>query len=92
MYHQLDICFITYHQMYICKTILEKKINIENENVYVIRYLIDTVVSNRVAGVPIELDYNIYGNNILTTELNLFVSVDEEKKQKIITARGKRIM
>ena len=28
-------------------------------------YLIDTVVSNRVAGVPIELDYNIYGNNIL---------------------------
>lgn len=33
-----------------------------NDNVYVVRYLIDTVVSNRVAGIPIDLDYNIYGN------------------------------
>ncbi len=71
---------------------IRKNFNIENENVYVIRYLIDTVVSNRVAGVPIELDYNIYGNNILKPDLTLFVSVDEEKRQKRITERGKSIL
>ena len=71
---------------------IRKNFNIENENVYVIRYLIDTVVSNRVAGVPIELDYNIYGNNILKPDLTLFVSVDEDKRQKRITKRGKSIL
>lgn len=71
---------------------IRKNFNIENENVYVIRYLIDTVVSNRVAGVPLELDYNIYGNNILKPDLTLFVSVDEEKRQKRITKRGKSIL
>lgn len=71
---------------------IRKNFNIENENVYVIRYLIDTVVSNRVAGVPLELDYNIYGNNILKPDLTLFVSVDEEKRQKRITERGKSIL
>ena len=71
---------------------IRKNFNIENENVYVIRYLIDTVVSNRVAGVPIELDYNIYGNNILKPDLTLFVSVDEDKRQKRITERGKSIL
>lgn len=71
---------------------IRKNFNIEKENVYVIRYLIDTVVSNRVAGVPIELDYNIYGNNILKPDLTLFVSVDEEKRQKRITERGKSIL
>ena len=71
---------------------IRKNFNIENENVYVIRYLIDTVVSNRVAGVPIELDYNIYENNILKPDLTLFVSVDEDKRQKRITERGKSIL
>lgn len=71
---------------------IRKNFNIENENVYVIRYLIDTVVSNRVAGVPLELDYNIYGNNILKPDLTLFVSVDEDKRQKRITERGKSIL
>ena len=38
------------------------------------------------------MDYNIYGNNILKPDLTLFVSVEEEKRQKRITARGKSIL
>ena len=61
----------------------------KNNNVYVVRYLIDTVVSNRVAGIDIDLDYNIYGNNLLVPDLTLFVQVDESIREARITSRGK---
>ena len=61
----------------------------KNNNVYVVRYLIDTVVSNRVAGIDIDLDYNIYGNNLLVPDLTLFVQVDESIREARITNRGK---
>jgi len=63
--------------------------DIEKNNVYVVRYLIDTVVSNRVAGIDINLDYNIYGNNILIPDLTLFVHTDEDIRQNRISCRGK---
>lgn len=64
----------------------------ENNNVYVVRYLIDTVVSNRVAGIDIDLDYNIYGNELLVPDLTLFVYTDEEKRKKRISDRGKNVL
>ena len=60
-----------------------------NNNVYVVRYLIDTVVSNRVAGIPLDLDYNIYGNNLLIPDLTLFIGLKEEERQYRISNRGK---
>ncbi len=58
-------------------------------NVYLVRYLIDTVVSNRVSGVNINLDYNIYGNQLLIPDLTLFISINEEIRSARITNRGK---
>ena len=60
-----------------------------NKNVYLVRYLIDTVVSNRVAGIDINLNYNIYGNQLLIPDLTLFVGLSEEIRSKRIANRGK---
>ena len=58
-------------------------------NIYIVRYLIDTVVSNRVAGIPIDLDYKIYGNDLLVPDLTLFLNVNETERQKRLSERGK---
>ena len=63
--------------------------DLKETDVYVVRYLIDTVVSNRGAGIPIDLNYNIYGNNLLVPDLTLFIYTDEEIRQNRITNRGK---
>ena len=63
--------------------------DLNETDVYVVRYLIDTVVSNRVAGIPIDLDYNIYGNDLLIPDLTLFVYTEESIRQGRITNRGK---
>lgn len=63
--------------------------DLENENVYLVRYLIDTVVSNRVAGIPIDLNYNIYGNELLVPDATVFVSLNEKIRQQRISSRGK---
>ena len=63
--------------------------NLDTTDVYVIRYLIDTVVSNRVSGIPIDLNYNIYGNDLLVPDLTLFVYTNEDIRQTRISSRGK---
>lgn len=63
--------------------------DIEKNNIYVVRYLIDTVVSNRVAGININLDYNIYDHNILVPDLTLFIYANEDIRQNRINSRGK---
>lgn len=68
---------------------IKKHCNYSEKNVYVIRYLIDTVVSNRVAGIPIDLNYSIYGNKLLVPDLTLFVYTDENIRQSRISHRGK---
>lgn len=71
---------------------IKKNFDINRENIYLVRYLIDTVVSNRVAGVPIELNYNVYGNNLLIPDATLFITLDEQIRQSRITKRGKSIL
>lgn len=61
----------------------------KNKNVYLVRYLIDTVVSNRVAGIPMDLDYHIFGNDLLEPDLTIFVELDEETRQRRLVQRGK---
>ena len=68
---------------------IKQNCDYKNHNVYLVRYLIDTVVSSRAAGIPMELDYNIYGNELLKPDLTLFVSVDEETRQRRLLERGK---
>lgn len=68
---------------------IKKNCDYINNNIYVVRYLIDTVVSNRVAGIPLELNYNLYGNQLLVPDLTLFVQLNEQVRQSRITTRGK---
>lgn len=66
---------------------IRKNIDYHKHNVYCVRYLIDTVVSHRVAGMNVELDYEKY--NILKPQLTIYVKLDEKIRQKRITRRGK---
>ena len=68
---------------------IKKKTDYKNSNVYCVRYLIDTVVSNRVAGLNIDLDYNIFSANLLKPDLTLFVYTNEAVRSKRIENRGK---
>ena len=71
---------------------IKNNLDYKNNNIYCVRYLIDTVVSNRVAGVDVSLDYNIYGNHLLIPDVTLFVFSDENLRQKRITLRGKSVL
>lgn len=64
--------------------------NYKENNVYCVRYLIDTVVSHSVAGLDVKLDYETY--DILKPDLTIFVKLNEETRQKRITERGKSIL
>ena len=68
---------------------IKQNCDYQNHNVYLVRYLIDTVVSSRVAGIPLELDYHVYGNQLIEPDLTIFVSVDEETRQQRLAVRGK---
>ncbi len=69
---------------------IKKYIDYKNCNVYCVRYLIDTVVSHRVAGLDVKLEYDQY--NILKPDLTIFVTLSEEIRQKRITNRGKSFL
>ena len=69
---------------------IRNNIDYKNNNVYCVRYLIDTVVSHRTLGLSVELDYEKY--NIIKPDMTIFVRIDEETRQKRITERGKSIL
>lgn len=71
---------------------IKENFDYKNNNIYCVRYLIDTVVSNRVGGVDVDLNYNIYGNELLQPDVTIFVSLDEKVRQTRITNRGKSIL
>lgn len=68
---------------------IKENLDYENNDIYCVRYLIDTVVSNRVGGVDVDLDYNIYGNELLHPDVTIFVSLNEKIRQTRISNRGK---
>ncbi len=59
----------------------------QKQNLYCVRYLIDTVVSHQVAGLDVDLDYSKY--NIIKPDLTIFVTIDEKIREQRISARGK---
>lgn len=58
-------------------------------NVYCVRYLIDTVVSHRVAGLDVELVYETDSYKIRRPDSIIFLDIDESLRQERITKRGK---
>ena len=69
---------------------IKREGNYKENNVYCVRYLIDTVVSHSVAGLDVKLNYETY--DILKPDLTIFVKLNEEIRQKRITERGKSIL
>ncbi len=65
------------------------KEQLKTHNVYCVRYLIDTVVSHRVAGMNVELAYQGMGYDIYKPDATLFINIDESVRQDRINARGK---
>ena len=65
------------------------KEQLKTHNVYCVRYLIDTVVSHRVAGMNVELAYQGMGYDIHKPDATLFINIDESVRQDRITVRGK---
>lgn len=66
---------------------IKKEDNYKEKNVYCVRYLVDTVVSHKAAGLDVSLDYETY--DILKPDLTIFVKLNEDLRQKRITERGK---
>ena len=62
---------------------------LKTHNVYCVRYLIDTVISHRVAGLDVELNYEGMGYSIHKPDTTIFVNIDESVRQSRITVRGK---
>lgn len=69
---------------------IRNNVDYKENNVYCVRYLVDTVVSHQVAGLEVELDYETYG--IIKPDLTIFVSLNEQVRQERITKRGKSIL
>ena len=69
---------------------IRKNVDYENNNVYCVRYLIDTVVSHQVAGLNVEMDYEKF--NILKPDKTIFVELEESIRQDRISARGKGVL
>ena len=84
------------HYLYYLSSVVYESDKIKREgkykenNVYCVRYLIDTVVSHSVAGLDVKLNYETY--DILKPDLTIFVKLNEEIRQKRITERGKSIL
>ena len=71
---------------------IKKHFDYKNNNVYCVRYLIDTVVSHKVAGLDVKLDYETDLYSILKPDLTIFVDIDESVRQQRITNRGKSVL
>lgn len=69
---------------------IKKNIDYKNNNVYCVRYLIDTVVSHRAAGLEVDLEYDKY--DILKPDMTIFVSLEETTRQERINKRGKSLL
>ena len=65
---------------------IRKQYDYKKNNVYCVRYLIDTIVSHNSAGLKVELEYEKY--NILKPDLTIFIKLKEETRQKRIKERG----
>ncbi|MBI6885099.1 AAA family ATPase [Pseudomonas putida] len=65
---------------------------LEKGNVYCVRYLIDTVVSHRAAGLDVDLEYTTSLYSIRKPDLTIMLQLDESVRQDRITVRGKGVL
>lgn len=84
------------HYLYYLSSVVHASARIEEMlkegNVYCVRYLIDTVVSHRVAGLDIDMIYDGGFYKIRQPDLTIFITVNEHVRQERITSRGKGLL
>jgi len=68
---------------------IENFMKTSDANVYCVRYFVDTVVSQKVAGLPIDLNYETELYKIKKPDLIVFLEVDENERQRRLEIRGK---
>jgi thymidylate kinase len=65
---------------------------LETGNVYCVRYLIDSVISHRAAGLNVELEYETSFYAVRKPDITLCLTINEEVRQSRITTRGKGLL
>jgi len=68
---------------------IEETMKTENGNVYCVRYFIDTIVSQRASGLPVDLVYETDLYKIQKPDLIVFLDVNEGIRQERLEGRGK---
>lgn len=81
-----------YYLTSVVKASNDIKEKLKTQNVYCVRYLIDTIVSHRAMGLDVDLDYDLGFTCIAKPDLTLFIDIDEGARQQRITERGKSIL
>lgn len=87
-----NFCPASHYHLYLSAVILASeqiKQKLKTHNVYCVRYLMDTVVSHRVLGLNLSLDYNLGYYNIRKPDFTIFIDIDEDIRQERISRRGK---
>lgn len=90
---QLRIASPVAHYLYYLSAVVSASDKIKDllktHNVYCVRYLIDTVVSHRVMGLDVDLNYDLGYASIVKPDVTFFVGINEDVRQNRISARGK---
>lgn len=87
-----EYCPASHYHLYLSSVILASEIikeKIKTHNVYCVRYLMDTVVSHRVLGLNIQLEYDLGYYQIAKPDLTIFIDINESIRQERISKRGK---
>lgn len=87
-----EYCPSSHYHLYLSSVILASEIikeKIKTHNIYCVRYLMDTVVSHRVLGLNVQLEYDLGYYQIIKPDLTIFIDIDEQIRQKRISKRGK---
>jgi thymidylate kinase len=69
--------------------IIDKHISDTGCNVYSVRYFIDTVVSHRALGIPVQFNYKTEVYEIRKPDLTFFLTIDEAVRQERLRDREK---
>ncbi len=86
---QFPVAHLYFYLSAVIAASYEIKEKLKTNNVYCVRYLIDTVVSHRVAGIDIDLNYDLGYYQITKPDVTIFIDIDEDVRQERILLRGK---
>src|SRR5437867_3900981 len=88
MYLQRPSVHYQYYLSSVINASEEAKLQLQKGDVYMVRYLMDTVAYHRVLGVDADLTYETRSYSIRRPDITVFLSVNETVRRKRIERRG----